>query len=184
MVKITRTLLLIIFSLLISTPNYANARNLGIEKVARLHVFVHDFRAGGPNATVFTVANASITATSPTGFGSVRVVDDLVTVGADINSAAVGRVQGLTVSADLMVNAVAVNLNFVFASGKYNGSTVSVAGRNEVLLPARELPVIGGTGVFRLARGYATTSTYSFDVAKNYAVLEYKIYVVYSDVRF
>ncbi|KAL1544854.1 dirigent protein 22-like [Salvia divinorum] len=183
MVKLTRPILLIIFSLFISTPN-ANARNLGIEKVARLHVYVHDFRAGGPNATVFTVANASITATSATGFGGVRVVDDLMTVGADINSADAGRVQGLTVSADLMVNAVAVNLNFVFASGKYNGSTVSIAGRNEVLRPARELPVIGGTGIFRLARGYAITSTYSFDVTKNYAVLEYKIYVVHSDVRF
>lgn len=183
MEKLTTTIFLIIFYLFISTPN-ANARKLGHEKVARLHVYVHDFRAGSPNATVFTVANASITATSPTGFGSVRVVDDLVTVGPDINSAAVGRVQGLTTSADMKVSAVAINLNFVFTSGKYNGSTVSIAGRNEVPLAERELPVIGGTGAFRLARGYAITSSYSFDVAINYGVLEYKLYVVYSNVRF
>ncbi|XP_057771314.1 dirigent protein 21-like [Salvia miltiorrhiza] len=183
MEKLSRTIFFIIFYLFISTPN-ANARNLGVEKVARLHVYVHDFRAGGPSATVFTVANASITATSPTGFGAVRVVDDLVTAGRDIKSAAVGRVQGLTTSADLKVSAVAVNFNFVFTSGKYNGSTVSIAGRNEFQLAARELPVIGGTGLFRLARGYAITSSYSFDVPTNYAVLEYKIYVVYSKVQF
>ncbi|KAH6770368.1 hypothetical protein C2S52_015171 [Perilla frutescens var. hirtella] len=179
MEKLTTTLFLIILYLFIATPN-ASARILGKEKVARIHVYVHDRRAGGSNATVFTVANASITATSPTGFGSVRVVDDLVTVGPDIKSAEVGRIQGMTTSADLKVNAVAINLNFVFTSGKYNGSTVSIAGRNEVLLPQRELPVIGGTGLFRLARGYAITSSYSFDVATNYAVLEYKIYVVYN----
>lgn len=183
MEKLTTSLFLIIFFLSISKPN-ANARKLGHEKLAKLHVYVHDFRVGSPNATVFTVANASITATSPTGFGGVRIVDDLVTAGPDIESATVGRVQGMTMSADLNEVAVIVNLHFVFTAGKYNGSTVSIGGRNAVLEAAREIPVTGGTGAFRLARGYAITSSYSSDAATNYAVLEYTIYVLHSKVRF
>ncbi|KAH1040334.1 hypothetical protein J1N35_042077 [Gossypium stocksii] len=47
------------------------------------------------------------------------------------------------------------HLHFYFhdvVSGKYNGSTLSVLGRNEVLSAVREMPIVGGSGVFRFAR--------------------------------
>ncbi|KAH1084375.1 hypothetical protein J1N35_024136 [Gossypium stocksii] len=44
--------------------------------------------------------------------------------------------------------------NFAFIEGKYNGSNLSVLGRNPVFSAVREMPVIGGSGVFRFARGY------------------------------
>ncbi|CAI0402651.1 unnamed protein product [Linum tenue] len=38
-------------------------------------------------------------------------------------------------------------------------STLSILGRNAVWSPVREMPVIGGSGVFRFARGYAQART-------------------------
>ncbi|CAI9765456.1 unnamed protein product [Fraxinus pennsylvanica] len=165
---------------------YANAQEqvgfqnlcLGNEKTTRLQVFVQD-ELGGENPTVWDVARSNITSTSPTSFGQVRVLDDLLTDGPDRNSKRVGRAQGLITSADLQVSALAMNLNFVFTSGQYNGSTLCILGRNPLENQYRELAIVGGTGVFRMARGYAITSTYSYDDETSYGVLEYNIYVAY-----
>ncbi|XP_047959613.1 dirigent protein 11-like [Salvia hispanica] len=142
----------------------------------KLHFYVHDLRAG-PNATLFTAATASITATSPTAFGRINVFDDKVTVGPDIGSEEMGRAQGTTTSMDLNVLASSMNLNFFLTSGEFKGSTVVVVGRNQFADAERELAVVGGTGAFRNARGYAITSTYSSDLVENSSVIEYTIYV-------
>ncbi|KAL1531520.1 dirigent protein 11-like [Salvia divinorum] len=153
----------------------------GKVKLAKLHLYVQDLRIGHKNATVVEVAKAEgVTDNSPYKFGSVHVLDDLVTEGPGINSRPVGRIQGLTTNADLSTFGIAMNLNFVFTTGKIAGSTLSILGRNQVKDDARELPVAGGTGVFRYARGYAIQTTYSMDFATQYAVLEYTIYTTYS----
>ncbi|KAL0334610.1 UNVERIFIED_CONTAM: Dirigent protein 21 [Sesamum radiatum] len=152
----------------------------GTEKVAKLHFYVQDVLSG-KNMTVYEVARASITSNSPTAFGQVRVLDDLLTAEPDINSEVLGRVQGLITFADLETSALAMNLNFVFTSGQYNGSTISILGRNQIMKKERELPVVGGTGVFRFARGYALTTTHSYDVETSYGILEYTIYTTYVD---
>ncbi|MBA0861137.1 hypothetical protein Goshw_024836, partial [Gossypium schwendimanii] len=54
--------------------------------------------------------------------------------------------------------------NFAFIEGKYNGSNLSVLGRNPVFSAVREMPVIGGSGVFRFARGDAGAKTHTFDL--------------------
>ncbi|CAI9765457.1 unnamed protein product [Fraxinus pennsylvanica] len=167
---------------------YANAQEqvrfqnlrLGNEMTTHLQVFVQD-ELGGENPTVWEVARSNITSTSPTSFGQVRVVDDLMTARPDYNSERVGRLQGLITSADLQVSALAMNLNFVFTSGQYNGSTLCMLGRNPLDNQYRELAIVGGTGVFRMARGYAITNTYSYDVETSHGVLEYNIYVAYVD---
>ncbi|KAG8368128.1 hypothetical protein BUALT_Bualt15G0012900 [Buddleja alternifolia] len=105
------------------------------------------------------------------------VLDDVVTAKPDPNSKVLGRAQGVITSADLEVAALTMNLNIVFTAGKYNGSTVTILGRNPIMSVDRELPVVGGTGAFRMARGYAVSNTYSYDVAANYGVLEYTVYV-------
>ncbi|KAL1533532.1 dirigent protein 21-like [Salvia divinorum] len=151
----------------------------GNKATTYLHFYVHDLRAG-PNATLFTVATSSITATSPTAFGRINAFDDKITVGPDINSEEVGRAQGTTTSMDLNVLASSMNLNFFLTSGEFNGSTVIVMGRNQFSEPARELAVVGGIGAFRNAKGYAITSSYSNDPVENYSVLEYTIYVTTS----
>ncbi|KAG6402468.1 hypothetical protein SASPL_134663 [Salvia splendens] len=177
-------MLLATTSLLLLLPSasaaWVETLTRGNKNLTKFHFYVHDPGAG-PNATLFKVANASITDTSSTVFGQVMVFDDRVTADPDINSGQVARAQGTAASADLQNLAVALNMNFYITSGQYNGSTVSIAGRNPLLAPSREVPVIGGTGAFRFARGYAVTSTYSMDLPASYIVLEYTIYVITHD---
>ncbi|KAL2460043.1 Dirigent protein 11 [Abeliophyllum distichum] len=155
-------------------------RNLcrGKEKVIKLHFYVQD-ELSGPNKTVWEVSRSNITSISPTSFGQVRVLDNLMTAGPEKNSTELGRAQGLITFADLKQSALAMNINFVFSTGKYNGSTLCILGRNPILEMDRELPIVGGTGVFRMARGYSISNTYSYDPIQDYGVLEYTFYVAY-----
>ncbi|KAH6812856.1 hypothetical protein C2S51_021874 [Perilla frutescens var. frutescens] len=166
---------------------FKNACTQRNEEAAVIHFYVQDLRAGGgPNATVYVVAESSISATSPTDFGEIHVCDDLLTTEPDPNSEVIGKVQGITISADFRVSGEGMYLNFYFTAGDYNGSTLTMLGRNQVMNEEREMPIVGGTGVFRLARGYALSSTYSYDVETRYAVMEYTLYVSYlgkSNVR-
>ncbi len=68
-------------------------------------------------------------------------------------------------------------LNFAFMEGKYNGSSLSVLGRNVILSAVRELPIVGGSGLFRFARGYAHARTHTLDIETGDAVVEYNVYV-------
>ncbi|KAL2478498.1 Dirigent protein 21 [Forsythia ovata] len=155
----------------------------GNEKVAKLHFYLQDV-LGGLNATVWEVARSEITSTSPTSFGQVRVIDDLITAEPDSTSVKLGRAQGLITYADLENSGLTMNINFVFTAGIYNESTVCLLGRNPMSQQNRELAVVGGTGVFRMARGYAISNTYSFDPVTNYGVLEYTVYVAYVESGF
>ncbi|KAL2460041.1 Dirigent protein 21 [Abeliophyllum distichum] len=181
--------ILILFSLVIAIPRvHAQGsdpekiwfQNIcqGKEIVTRLHFYIQD-ALGGPNATVWEVSKSIITSISPTSFGQVRVLDDLITVGPDRNSSKLGWAQGLITFADMKESALNMNINLVFTAGKYNGSTLCILGRNPILNKNRELPVVGGTGVFRMARGYSISNTYSYDSVLNYGVLEYTVYVAH-----
>ncbi|CAI9100971.1 OLC1v1038169C1 [Oldenlandia corymbosa var. corymbosa] len=48
---------------------------------------------------------------------------------------------------------------------------------NSVFDKVREMPVVGGSGVFRLARGYAQAKTVVFDLKSGDAIVEYNVYV-------
>ncbi|EPS60031.1 hypothetical protein M569_14773, partial [Genlisea aurea] len=148
------------------------------EKFAKITVFVQDV-GGGRQATIWEVAHAAITGKSKYSFGKVSAVDDLLTAGPDKSSQALGRLQGTFAYTGLNETSLTANINFHLTSGPYSGSTLCVAGRNPVQESNRELPLVGGTGVFRAARGYAIVNTISFDKATNYAVLQYTFYVSY-----
>ncbi|XP_051146227.1 dirigent protein 22-like [Andrographis paniculata] len=147
------------------------------KKSAVLHFYVHD--VGGNNGTVWEVAQAEIT-TNYRSLGQVVVMDHKLTNKPNKNSLEVGRVQGMVASTGLREMAMTLSMNFVFTLGKFKGSTLSVLGWLSVNQKKRELPVLGGTGVFRMARGYIISNTYSFDPIKNYGILEYTIYVYYT----
>jgi hypothetical protein len=91
----------------------------------------------------------------------------------------IGRAQGFYGSAGQEEAALLMAMNFVFLQGKYNGSTISILGRNHVFSKVREMPVIGGSGLFRFARGYAQANTYSFNAKTGDAVVEYNVYVLH-----
>ena len=76
--------------------------------------------------------------------------------------------------------AMLLSMNVVLAVGPYNGSSLTVMGRNNIAMPERELTVVGGTGVFRLATGYVLWKTVSWTMRN--AILELNVYVYMSPV--
>jgi len=146
------------------------------EKLSHLHFYFHDI-VSGRNPTAVRVAEAPMTNTSLTGFGAVVMMDDPLTTRPELTSKHVGRAQGIYASASQTELGLLMVLNFAFMEGKYNGSSLSVLGRNTVLSAVRELPIVGGSGLFRFARGYAHARTHTFDIGSGDAVVEYNVYV-------
>ncbi|KAK9156615.1 hypothetical protein Scep_003189 [Stephania cephalantha] len=149
------------------------------EKLTHLHFYFHDIVAG-PNVTAVRVAEAPTTNSSNTLFGMVVAADEPLTETPDRSSKLLGRAQGLYASTGQKETNLLMAFNFVFTEGnKYNGSTVSVLGRNAVFDKVREMPIVGGTGVFRFARGYVLAKTFIFDLKTGNAVVEYNVYVLH-----
>ncbi|XP_030531948.1 dirigent protein 21-like [Rhodamnia argentea] len=143
-------------------------------KLTQLRFYFHD-TPSGKNPTSVQVAHAPFTNQSATLFGLVNVFDDPLTEGPNPSSKPVGRAQGLYASAGLESLGLLMNMNLVFTDEKYNGSTLSIMGRNAAMEAYREMPVVGGSGVFRLARGTATARTHQFNATTGDAVVEYNI---------
>ncbi|CAL9098955.1 unnamed protein product, partial [Musa textilis] len=139
-----------------------------------LRFYWHDVLSG-PDPTAVPVAQAAASSTnaSASGFGTVVMIDDPMTVGPELSSRLVGRAQGFYALAAKEETALLMAMNLAFVEGKYNGSTIAVLGRNAVFSGVREMPVVGGSGLFRLARGYAQARTYSLDPRTGDAVVEY-----------
>ncbi|KAK4272615.1 hypothetical protein QN277_021144 [Acacia crassicarpa] len=146
------------------------------EKLSHLQFYIHDILSG-PRPTAVRVAEAPVTNTSSTFFGSVVMMDDPLTLGPDPNSKPVGRAQGVYASDSQSEAVLLMAMTFVFTEGKYNGSTLSILGRNKVFDAVREMPIVGGSGAFRFARGYVQAKTYTVDRKTSNAVLEYNVYV-------
>ncbi|XWS43272.1 hypothetical protein CRYUN_Cryun16bG0088800 [Craigia yunnanensis] len=145
------------------------------EKLSHLQFYFHDMVAA-KNPTAIRVAQAPTTsASSP--FGAVVMIDDPLTIKPDINSKLVGKAQGIYALASQTDASLLMLYNFAFMEGKYNGSNLSVLGRNSVFSSVRELPVVGGRGVFRFARGYTEARTHTYDPKTGNAVVEYNVYV-------
>ncbi|KAF9620766.1 hypothetical protein IFM89_014499, partial [Coptis chinensis] len=147
---------------------------LGKEKVTRLHFYFHDIERGNKPSAV-TIAEANSTKNSPYAFGELFMADDALTVGPELTSKIVGRAQGLYGSADQQDIGLVMALTLHFTEGKYNGSDLSILGRNGSLHSPREFPIVGGTGLFRYARGVAVANTYSVNTTTRVARL--RLYV-------
>ncbi|KAL1554415.1 dirigent protein 11-like [Salvia divinorum] len=181
--------ILVIFTLLIATKIRASDELrldnicLNNQNLVKVHFYVHDV-SGGPNSTVQEVARAAVSTDDPLSFGKILVLDDMITTGPGRDSKELGKLQGIITSADMKITAMAMSINVVFTSGEYKGSTLSIAGRNQVLDRERRMAVVGGTGVFRFTRGYAIISTYSNRVEDSvlYFVAELTIYTTFCHV--
>ncbi|KAI4353470.1 hypothetical protein L6164_002418 [Bauhinia variegata] len=160
-------------------PFMSNASLKG-KKQTHLRFFWHDTLSGS-NPTSITVAKPSNANTSAVfDFGFVNVFDNPITEGPELESKLLGRSQGFYTDASQNTEPFQVlfsSLNFAFTEGKYNGSTVTVLGRNPILSTVREMPLIGGSGVFRFAEGYALLHTHRFNPQTRDAIVEYNIYV-------
>ncbi|KAM3695557.1 hypothetical protein ACJW31_07G141700 [Castanea mollissima] len=153
---------------------------------SRLNFYFHD-TLSGKNPSAVEVAEASITKKSPTLFGLLNIFDDPLTEGPEPTSKRVGRGQGLYGSAGQQEVDLLMAMNLVFTTGKFNGRSITILGRNAVLHPIREMPIIGGTetpivggiGLFRIARGYAIAQMHWFDLTTGDAIVGYNVTVVH-----
>ncbi|KAF8015314.1 hypothetical protein BT93_H0964 [Corymbia citriodora subsp. variegata] len=146
------------------------------EKMTHLRFYLHD-TVTGQHPTAMPVAQAATTNTSATLFGIVTVMDDPLTVSPDLNSTLVGRAQAICASSSSRSGmSLTMTMNLVFTEGAYNGSTLSVLGQNPILKNPRELTIVGGTGIFRFARGYVQLRTHTFNIKTRNAIVKYDAY--------
>ncbi|KAG5539150.1 hypothetical protein RHGRI_019640 [Rhododendron griersonianum] len=145
-----------------------------VEKTTHLHFYFHDILSG-ENPTAVKIAGPQ-----GFGFGSTFIIDDALTEGPELTSKLVGRAQGTYALASQNSNPeLLMVVIYKFEEGPYNGSSISVLGRNPVMNDVREFPVVGGSGLFRLARGYALAHTIMFDTATGDVTVEYNVYVMH-----
>ncbi|KAL5723316.1 hypothetical protein ACHQM5_006729 [Ranunculus cassubicifolius] len=167
-----------LFLLLSATLLISSTTEALKEKKTNLHFYMHDL-VSVPNPTVVRVAPSTpINMSNPdmiaANFGSIYVVDNPLTATHDLNSTLIGRSQGIYAAASKKDElAILMNLNFVISSGKYNGSTFTVVTRNSLFQKIREFPVVGGTGGFRMARGYCIAQTHTMTGLD--AVIQYNV---------
>ncbi|KAI3936106.1 hypothetical protein MKX01_036377 [Papaver californicum] len=148
-------------------------------KVTRLHFYFHDM-VSGKNPSAIPIAQAPITNQFSTMFGTLRMIDDPLTEGSDPSSKVVVRAQGLYgFSGQAQLSLIAA-ISYVFTDEKLkNGSSLSLLSHNPILNPIRELAIVGGTGSFRFASGFAKIKTLFFNFTSGDAIVEYNVTVVH-----
>lgn len=151
------------------------------EKLTHLRFYFHDI-VSGPNPTMVMCAESPLKniSKSPLPFGSVVALEDPLTEGPEFDSKLVGKAQGFYFSASqeaIFDYELVMGLTFKFSEGEYNGSTLSVLGRYTISSSNREMPIIGGTGAFRFARGFLQDKIYHLDHNTGNSIVEFNAYV-------
>lgn len=146
------------------------------QKVTKLHFYFHDTTTG-PGQTAYQIAESNISSTTITQYGRTFMFDNPLTIKPEARSTRIGKGQGFFGAASFEEPRFLMNLNFVFTQGKLNGSTLQFLGTNPILRRVREMSIVGGTGVFRLARGIATAQTYFLNDTSS--IVEYSLVVIH-----
>jgi hypothetical protein len=144
-----------------------------------MRLFMHDMLTG-PDATAMGVVNGTgpviLGGESPLRFGQVVMFDDPVTEEPSPTSRTLGSAQGFYAFASMHGPAFLFCMNVVLTEGPYSGSTFTVVGHDNTVDRIRELPVVGGTGMFRMATGYVLWRTSSWELYNN-AVLDLDVFI-------
>ncbi|XP_050363441.1 dirigent protein 19-like [Argentina anserina] len=143
-------------------------------KLTKLQFYFHDTISGPAKTTVTVVPPPE---PSTTLFGQINMFDDPLTMGPEPTSKLLGRAQGLYAFASHDEISLLMAVTFVLTSGKHNGSSFTILGRNAVEHSTRDFPIVGGTGHFRLARGFAIAQTYL--VNASVAIVEYNVAIMH-----
>ncbi|KAL2329684.1 hypothetical protein Fmac_017265 [Flemingia macrophylla] len=141
--------------------------------------------SGGQSSTVFKNSGTSNTVTGgnnqpfvtagnlPAGFtiqklmfGSVTVVDDQLTEGHELDSAVIGRAQGFYLASSLDGSSQTIVLTVLVHGGEHDQQhhggvedSISLFGVHRTASDESQIAVIGGTGKYENARGYAALET-------------------------
>ncbi|MED6123855.1 hypothetical protein PIB30_053439 [Stylosanthes scabra] len=135
---------------------------------------------GGSNATAINVVQPLAKWAQTTLFGEIRVLDNPLTSEPSLSSKVLGRVQGIYVGESQTEPVLFMAGTLVFHEGRYNGSTIHIIARNVVLNKVRENTIVGGTGVFRFAKGYAEARTVTYNSKTGDSTVQYDVYVYHN----
>ncbi|KAL5711119.1 Dirigent protein 10 [Ranunculus cassubicifolius] len=91
-------------------------------------------------------------------FGTMTVIDDELTEGHELGSGLVGKAQGFYIVSSEDGSSQAMALTAMFESGSYVDS-ISFFGVHRTAVSESQLAIMGGTGKYVNARGYATVKT-------------------------
>ncbi|KAK7264168.1 hypothetical protein RJT34_31773 [Clitoria ternatea] len=149
------------------------------ETVTNLQFYFHDTLSGQNPSAVRVAQPVDKNKSFITLFGALMMADDPLTETSDPKSKMVGRAQGLYGSACQEEIGLIMAMSFSFTDGPYNGSTFALLGKNSAMNPVREMPVVGGTGLFRMARGYAIAKTHWLDPTTGDAIVGYNVTLVH-----
>ncbi|KQJ89017.1 dirigent protein 1 [Brachypodium distachyon] len=182
--------ILVVSSALLAASSYYYSHRINVPSIpttttTHLHFYMHDVYTGPHPTAALIVAgrdNNKDNATpgekdnNPRRFGDIAVMNNVLTEGPEPGSARVGKAQGFTVRVAEGGTVNALSLHLVLETGEYAGSSLAVQGRVDTDTAVRESVIVGGTGRFRLARGYAHSRSYDYDVATG-GVVEIDVYL-------
>ncbi|XP_027926509.1 dirigent protein 9-like [Vigna unguiculata] len=98
-------------------------------------------------------------------FGSVTVIDDQLTEGHELDSAVIGRAQGFYLASSLDGTSQTILLTIMVHGGEHDQhhegleDSISLFGIHRTASTESEIAVIGGTGKYENAKGYASLET-------------------------
>lgn len=134
-----------------------------------LVLFFHDVVYNGKNADNATAVivgapqwgNLTILA-NQFHFGNVVVFDDPITLDNNFHSTPIGRAQGQYMYDTKNTFTAWLGFSFVLNSTDYQGS-INFIGADPIMIKARDISVVGGTGDFFMHRGVATIMTDAYE---------------------
>ncbi|KAK7393228.1 hypothetical protein VNO78_21772 [Psophocarpus tetragonolobus] len=88
------------------------------------------------------------------GFGTITVIDDVLTSQLELGSQVVGKAQGVYVASSADGSRQMMTFTALFEEGEY-GDSLNFYGLYKIGSSKSQLSVIGGTGKFKGARGFA-----------------------------
>ena len=164
------------FFLLFTLFSSSDSSFLPKERYVHLRFFFHEIESG-PNATIYTVINRNESSPSYT-FGDIHVVDSILREGTESTSPLLGRAQGVVFDVAMDRNAGLSIITLLFTAGEYKDSSITLLGM--VVPPtSSERTVVGGTGKFRMARGFSLNKMLRWE--EDFLLAEFNIYVVLYD---
>ncbi|CAJ1940848.1 unnamed protein product [Sphenostylis stenocarpa] len=143
-------------------------------KQTSLVFYVHDHFTGD-HSTAATVAGKTGAASNILQFGTVAIVDDPVTEGSSIDSALIGRAQGIYVNSQLDGKGLYMVFSVIFTNGEFKGSSLEIQGSDIFTMKEREFGIVSGTGYFRFVKGYGVMETEFMDIATLRATLKLNV---------
>ncbi|KAB8114672.1 hypothetical protein EE612_054214 [Oryza sativa] len=154
-----------------------------------LHFYMHDAYTGPAPTAMRVVSGRSLLdgdngngngngddGSPPRQFGDIVALNNALTEGPSAGSARVGTAQGFAVRVSEGGVVSDLSLHMVLEAGEHRGSSVTAKGRIDMDAGERESVVIGGTGRFRLARGYMVTKNYDYSLATG-GIVEIDLYL-------